>query len=132
MKYVQLPLNLIMHEAFSSKWQNYKCPEEGLKSKEKLLAVARLLHLNVVTSSPLWQGAMLQVPMSTDTFHCKALGAKHLNFIRSIPSEAIKCTLVGMKTKKHVQDNLEVLSKPVLSPEAFWEFLRPPTDDDQH
>lgn len=117
---------MIMHEAFSSKWQNYKCPEDGNKSKEKLLAVARLLELNVITSSPLWQGAMLQVPMSSDTFHCKSLGAKHLNFIRSIPSEAIKSTLVGMKKKKHLMDNLELLSKPVLSPEAFWDFLRPP------
>ena len=45
---------MIMHEAFSSKWQQYKDICDGSKSKEKLLAVARLLELNVITSSPLW------------------------------------------------------------------------------
>jgi len=44
----------------------------------------------------------LQVPMPTDIFHCQNLSAKHINFIRSIPSEALKSILVGMKRYKNV------------------------------
>ena len=48
-----------MHEAFSSKWQVYKHKEDHQKTNERLLTVARLEDINVLTSSPLWQGAML-------------------------------------------------------------------------
>ena len=31
----------------------------------------------------------MQVPLPTDIFKCKNLGAKHIQFVRSIPSDAI-------------------------------------------
>jgi hypothetical protein len=38
-------------------------------------------------------------------------------------------TLVGMKTKKHVTENLKVCFLPKVDPEEFWDFLRPPQEE---
>jgi hypothetical protein len=34
--------------------------------------------MNVISSSPLMNGTLMQVPLSTNTFLCQNLGAKHL------------------------------------------------------
>lgn len=51
----------------------------------------------------------MQVPLPTDIFKCKNLGAKHIQFVRSIPSDAIISTLIGQKTNRHTKMNLEVI-----------------------
>lgn len=61
-----------MPEAFTEKWQEYK------DEKSFVLKVARLLNINVISSSPLLQGTIMHVPLPTDVFKCNNLGAKHL------------------------------------------------------
>jgi aryl-alcohol dehydrogenase-like predicted oxidoreductase len=86
-RYIQLPFNLLMPEAFLEKWQEVK---EGDKiTRETLFQVAKAQKVNVITSSPLAQGLMSQVPLSSDIFKASNLGAKHLQFSRSVPAQAL-------------------------------------------
>lgn len=45
--------------------------------------------------------------------------------MRSIPSKALKSTLVGMKENEHVRGNLEVIKKPMMKREEFFDALKP-------
>ena len=53
------------------------------------------------------------------------LAARHLQLLRSIPTNSLKSTIVGMKQVDHVRANLEVVSKPLLTREQFFEALVP-------
>ncbi|EAR85009.1 aldo/keto reductase family oxidoreductase (macronuclear) [Tetrahymena thermophila SB210] len=124
LRYIQLPVNVMMPESFSEKWQNYE-NEKGEVQEQFLLKVARELQVNIITSSPLMQGAMINCPLPKDVFQCVNQGAKHLQFVRSIPSPAIISTLIGQKSNRNVKKNLEVIVYPKLSEDKFWEFLIP-------
>ncbi len=89
------------------------------------MKVAKSLGLNVIGSSPLLQGALIQVPLSSQHFKCSSLGAKHLNFLRSVPCESIKSILIGQKTHRHVKQNLEVMMHEPLTTEEFLLALEP-------
>jgi len=88
-KYIQLPVNLAMPEAFAEKWQQYN--DNGKIYTENVFQVCRRARINVMTSSPLAQGTMIQVPLDTNIFKCANLGAKHIQFARSLPAEALTC-----------------------------------------
>lgn len=45
--------------------------------------------------------------------------------MRSIPSKAVKSTLVGMKDMVNVRANLEVVKKPHMTRDEFFETLKP-------
>jgi hypothetical protein len=77
----------------------YKMPNFPLS----LLKAAKILGLNVISSQPFMSGIILSHTLSRDTFKCHNNSARHLNFITSIPSKALKSTLVGMKTPHHVE-----------------------------
>lgn len=53
------------------------------------------------------------------------MGARHLQFLRSIPTKCLKSTLVGMKQIENVRSNLEVIQKPLLTREEFFGALEP-------
>eukprot|EP01017_Pseudomicrothorax_dubius_P040184 TRINITY_DN6251_c0_g1_i7.p1 TRINITY_DN6251_c0_g1~~TRINITY_DN6251_c0_g1_i7.p1 ORF type:complete len:229 (+),score=62.47 TRINITY_DN6251_c0_g1_i7:738-1424(+) len=113
LKYIQVPINIMMPEAFAQKWQETtSVDEKGVHRKQivNLVSAARQLNVQVISSAPLLQGSMMQVPMPTDVFKCAHLGAKHLQFIRSTPAQALLTTLVGMKRNRHVKMNLEAVS----------------------
>ncbi|KRX10506.1 NADP-dependent oxidoreductase domain [Pseudocohnilembus persalinus] len=126
-KYIQVPINVMMPEAFCEKWQETSedPSSETYEPEVFLLRAARQNQVNVISSSPLMQGAMLNVPLPSDVFKCKNLGAKHLQFMRSIPSPALISTLIGQKTNRHTKMNLEVIQYPPLEVEEFWEFMTP-------
>jgi len=86
-KYVQLPVSLIMPEAFAQKWQEWKEGDKVLN--ENLFQIARRTRVNVITSSPLAQGQLALVEPPKDVFKMSSTGAKHLQFARSIPAEAL-------------------------------------------
>ena len=78
----------MMPEIFAEKWQEWE--EIGKETiKENLFQVARRCQINVITSSPLLQGTMIQLPLPTELFYCTNLGAKHIQFARSIPAQAL-------------------------------------------
>jgi aryl-alcohol dehydrogenase-like predicted oxidoreductase len=89
LKYIQLPINIMMPEAFAEHWQTTSKGENKELQEVPLLTSARLNRINVFSSSPLLQGSIIQVPLPTDIFKCNYLGAKHLQFVRSIPAEAL-------------------------------------------
>ena len=71
------------------------------------------------------QGNLANMPLSRNNISVFNIPARHLQLIRSIPSKALKSTLVGMKEVEHVRGNLEVIKKPLMSREDFFETLKP-------
>ena len=98
-----------MPEVFADKTQKYG----------SLLETVEALNLNLISCSPLLSGSLINVPLPADKLLCRNNGAKHLQFIRSIPSKSLVCTLVGQKVNRHVKKNLEVLSTPQLTSEEW-------------
>jgi hypothetical protein len=114
-----------MHpEAFVESYQNYKDAEKGVRPVT-LTAVCSALKINLISSSPLMQGYLLNLPLENNLFNVKNLSAKHIQLIRSIPAECLKSTLVGMKNQIHIRNNLEVISKPPLTTKEFFDILAP-------
>ena len=85
-----------MPEAFADKYIEEK----------SFLDIAEELKINVISSSPLLSGSLINIPMPADLLKCNSNGAKHLQLIRSIPSRSLVCTLVGHKLNRHVRKNL--------------------------
>ena len=69
-------------------------------------------------------GIMLSHTLSRDIFKCHNNSARHLNFITSIPSKALKSSLVGMKTPHHLEQNLEVVYREKLSDQEFFSYVK--------
>lgn len=53
------------------------------------------------------------------------MGARHLQLVRSIPTKSLLTTVVGMKKMEHVRANLEIVGKPVMTRDEFFESLGP-------
>ncbi|EGR28250.1 hypothetical protein IMG5_180500 [Ichthyophthirius multifiliis] len=124
-KFIQLPINIMMAECFSEKWQKFQ------NQDLQLLRVARELEINVIVSSTLMGGKLFQSPLQGDIFkQCKSNATRHLQLIRSIPSTSICSALVGHKSYKNVMDNLELGKIPLLTEDEFWDYLLPLEEED--
>lgn len=121
---VQLPINIIMPEAFITKWQEFKTKEEIF------LNVAKEYKIDVVSSSPLMQGKIIDLRISKSLTGIDLQACKHLQIVRSIPSSALKCTLVGMKDPRNVGQNLQLTKTDSLTPDEFWNVLKPEGRED--
>lgn len=73
----------------------------------------------MVSNSPLLSGTLINIPMPASLLKCNNNGAKHLQLMRSIPSKALVCTLIGHKKNRHVKKNLEVMNVAPLD-EGEW------------
>ena len=114
-----------MHpEAFVENYQNYK-KEDGAVTAVTLTAVCNALKINMISSSPLMQGYIINLPLENNLFNVKNLSAKHIQLIRSIPADSLKSTLIGMNNQVHIRTNLEVISKPPLTSKEFYDILAP-------
>ncbi len=71
------------------------------------------------------QGMAANVPLSRKNITVFNIPARHLQLMRSIPTKALKSTLVGMKQMENVRGNLEVIKKPLLTREEFFDMLKP-------
>ena len=69
-------------------------------------------------------GIILSHALSREVFKCHHNSARHLNFISSIPSKALKSTLVGMKTPHHLEQNLEVVYRERLTDQEFFGYVK--------
>jgi len=95
-------MNIMMPELFFEKYQNLDDkPISTMKLCEEL-------KINLITSSPLLSGTMINVPLEMNKLPLTYLGSRHLQFIRSIPSDCLISTVIGMKTSHHVKKNLEI------------------------
>ncbi|CDW83369.1 UNKNOWN [Stylonychia lemnae] len=123
-KYIQVPINVMMPEAFVEAWQPHTDDKQVTKNKI-LLGLCNDLQLNVISSQPLLQGYLAQIPLSRAHNNVFNIPARHLQFVRSIPSKALKSSIVGMKRNEHVRGNLEVVRKALMKREEFFDSLKP-------
>ena len=86
----------MMPELFADKYKN----------DQSFLDTAEQLGVNVISNSPLLSGSLINTPMPASLLKCNNNGAKHIQLIRSIPSRALVCTLIGHKLNRHVRKNL--------------------------
>jgi aryl-alcohol dehydrogenase-like predicted oxidoreductase len=103
-RYVQLPYNLFMTEAYAL--ENQQVSEEFMSS----IAAAEQLGLTVMCSAPLHQGRLASPIMSQLESFLPGMDTHAqmaLQFVRSTPG--VTTALVGMKSIDHVRDNLELL-----------------------
>lgn len=121
---IQLPINIMHPEAFVEKYQSFTDNSKGVVPVT-LTAACSALQVNIVSCSPLMQGYIVNLPLENVVFNVKHNSAKHLQLIRSIPAESLKSTLVGMKSTNNIKSNLEVMAKPPLSSQQFYDILAP-------
>mmetsp|Transcript_10655 Transcript_10655/g.10508 ORF Transcript_10655/g.10508 Transcript_10655/m.10508 type:complete len:134 (-) Transcript_10655:21-422(-) len=118
-------------EAFIEPWQDFneKRGDETVATNKTLLAVCSMLNMNLVSSQPLFQGKLsnLALPNQMGVYNT---ASRHLQLIRSIPSAGpgsspLVSTLVGMKNPRHVKYNLEVVKKPLMTREEWFDIIKP-------
>ncbi|MFQ5762188.1 MAG: aldo/keto reductase [Candidatus Bathyarchaeia archaeon] len=115
-RFIQLPFNLTMPEAFTLQNQ----PVEG--KSYSILEAAEKLGVGVFTSVPLMQGALARNPSVPEIEGLKTPAQRSLQVIRSAPGAMI-APLVGHKTLSHVRENIEVASVPPLHREEFERII---------
>lgn len=123
-KVIQVPINIMHPEAFIEKYQSFADQEKGVTAVT-LTAACSALGVNLISCSPLMQGYIVNLPLENVLFNVKNNSAKHLQLIRSVPAESLKCTLVGMKSITNIKTNLEVIAKPPLTSQQFYDILAP-------
>jgi aryl-alcohol dehydrogenase-like predicted oxidoreductase len=104
LRYVQLPYNLFMTEAFA--FQNQQVGEAFTSA----IAAAAELELTVMVSAPLMQGRLANplMPQLADILTGLETDAQRaIQFVRSSPG--VTTALVGMKDMDHVEENLALL-----------------------
>lgn len=114
---------MMMPEAFIEPWQLFE--DDGVERPKILVGALTDLQINLVTSQPLLQGMCANIPLSKVAVEMFNLSARHLQFVRSIPSKCLVSTLVGMKRPEHVRSNLEVAKKAPLSRQDFFGVIKP-------
>jgi aryl-alcohol dehydrogenase-like predicted oxidoreductase len=115
-RFVQLPFNLAMPEAFVLANQTYR------HKNVSLLKAAQDLGIAVVGSATLYQGRLAQglPPHIREKLGLKADAQNAIQFSRSSPG--MVTSLVGMGLQEHVRQNARTLLAPRLRPE-LWESL---------
>ncbi len=123
LKFIQVPINIMNPEAFVENYQTFEVNDKV--NVGTLTAVANLLKINLISTSPLFQGHICKIPLENHLFNVKLNASKHIQLIRSIPANCLISTVIGMKQIKNVRENLELLGVPPLSPKEFYEVLTP-------
>lgn len=122
LRFIQFPMSLIMHEAYTMKWQKVRLDNSELVMM-KALEAAQYFGFNVITSAPLLQTYALQVEIPFKDLGLKSNAQAHLQLMRSMPAESLKSTLIGFKSPEHIAENLALLNYPVLDPQTFNKFI---------
>ncbi len=108
LRYVQMPYNLFMTEAFA--FENQQINESFMSAIE----AANQLGLSVMISAPLMQGRLANpiMPELADTLTGLASDAQRaIQFVRSSPG--VTAALAGSSTLSHLEENLALLrSRP--------------------
>ena len=117
-RFVQLPLNLAMPEAFVL--QNQTVNGEAMS----VLEAAEALGVSVVASASLLQGRVARgVPEAVrEPLGSLATDAQTaIQFVRSTPG--ITTALVGMSQREHVEENLQLTRVEPVLPEDFMRLF---------
>lgn len=119
-RFVQLPFNLAMTEAFDAANQTLK------GAPVTLLEAATALGVTVVASASIFQGRVArnlpeEVRQPLGSLATDAQTA--IQFVRSTPG--ITTALVGMSRREHVEENLQLVRVAPASPEDFRQLFAP-------
>jgi aryl-alcohol dehydrogenase-like predicted oxidoreductase len=115
-RWIQLPLNLAMPEAFTRATQPFR--GELLTPLE----AARAAGLQVQVSASLMQARILaKLPDGTILPGCRTPAQAALQFARSCPG--VTTALCGMSRPEHVAENLEILLLPKVDPQELRALL---------
>lgn len=118
-RFIQLPFNLAMPEAFTSR-------HEQLDGAElTVLEAADKLGITVVASASLLQAKLSrELPASiAPLFPALATDAQRaIQFVRSTPG--LTAALVGMSSIEHVEENLGVAGVPPLAEDQYLDIYR--------
>jgi hypothetical protein len=121
-KFIMLPLNLGMPEGLL-KWQKYQ--DESKETTMRVLDVAEKEGLKIILCSPLFQGRVAGLPFSSPKMnYLTSNAAKHLQFIRSISSNAVASTVFGTNNLQHLRENIEVMRHPKVTKDD-WNSILP-------
>lgn len=113
-RFIQLPFNLAMPEALAA--QNQPLAGEHVS----VLEAAKALGVTVVASASIFQGRVAQgLPEHIrEPLGSLATDAQTaIQFVRSTPG--VTTALVGMSSREHVEENLQLARVPPTSPEDF-------------
>jgi aryl-alcohol dehydrogenase-like predicted oxidoreductase len=112
-RFVQLPFNLAMPEAFAAANQSL----DG--SMTSMAEAAAALDITLMASAPLLQAQLTRnlPPVISDVLGLDSDLLRALQFARSAPG--IATALVGMSRRAHVEENLRLASVPPASPGQF-------------
>lgn len=118
LRFIQLPFNLAMAEARTMAVQ----PLDG--QRLSVLDVARHLNLTVVASASILQGELARLPgaLAAALPGLASDAQRAIQFTRSTPG--ITTALVGMRGRRHVEDNLSV-ARVAPDPDAAEGLLAP-------
>lgn len=117
-KFIQLPYNSLMTEAFT--YRNQKVEESS--EDVSILEAANRLGIHVFTSIPLFQGKLLILKIN-DRFlsNLPYESLRLLQFVRSTPG--IVAPLVGQKSSDHTNQNILISRYPTLTHSEFEDVL---------
>ena len=117
-RFVQLPFNLAMPEAFAAAEQPCTIERCG-REMTTLLEAAEHHGVAVVGSASLYQGQLTRnlPPHLAEKIGLQSDAARALQFARSAPG--MLTALVGMGKPAHVVENVKVLAEPPMTAEKF-------------
>ncbi len=110
---IQLPYNLAMPEAYAFKNQTVR------GEPMTVLQAAERLGLSVVVSASLLQSQLARLPASLEARipGCTTSAQRAVQCVRSTPG--VTTALVGMKQRRHVEENLALARQPLLPSESL-------------
>jgi aryl-alcohol dehydrogenase-like predicted oxidoreductase len=117
-RFVQLPLNLAMPEALTMANQTVAGEQVSL------LEAAQTLGVTVVSSASIFQGRVargLPETLRESLGSLRTDAQTAIQFVRSAPG--ITTALVGMSSREHVEENLELAGVDPLKPEQLLQLF---------
>ena len=131
-RFSQVPMSVLMPEAFVESWQEFVPHGDGagaaVMAEEKtfkiLVPVCNLLKMNLIASKPLLEGRVAEVDIPSIRGATTDRVAKHLQLVRSMPPRCLISTMVGMKRLTNVKTNYQqVLSQEPLTKMEFLQAM---------
>ncbi|KAK9917236.1 hypothetical protein WJX75_002180 [Coccomyxa subellipsoidea] len=125
-RYVQLPINAQMREAWERSWQ--KVDVEGSAQNKTFMEAAARLGVGVFASAPLLEGKLLQdsqlkakVDKVEELMLLGNLGTKLLQISRSTPY--LTTALIGHKSANNADANVRLIAHDPLTPKQFHKIM---------
>ncbi len=113
-RFIQLPYNMYLDQALTLK-------NQGNANQYTILESCIDLNIGVFASVPLMQAKLLAPNVLPEFLNLSKSSHRAMQFVRSTPG--VIAPLVGQKTQAHVQENLDLLSTPVLSQKEFSDLV---------